>query len=79
MHQSNTIKDGRIVENNFNTFPLLRIDEDPTEINIRFFKSGHWLLGMGHDRATSVQSAIGDAVFQITGNASGSFPSASTT
>ncbi len=67
MHQMNTIKDGRIVENNFNAFPLSRINEDPPEINIRFFKTGHWLLGMGHDRATSVQSAIGDAIFQITG------------
>ena len=67
MHQANTIKDGHIVENNFNAFQLSRIDEDPPEINIRFFKTGHWLLGMGHDRATSVQSAIGDAIFQITG------------
>jgi isoquinoline 1-oxidoreductase beta subunit len=67
MHQASTIKDGHIVENNFNAFKLSRIDEDPPEINIRFFKTGHWLLGMGHDRATSVQSAIGDAVFQITG------------
>ena len=67
MHQANTIRDGRIVENNFNAFPLSRIDENPPEINIRFFKTGHWLLGMGHDRATSVQSAIGDAIFQITG------------
>ena len=67
MHQASTIKDGRIVENNFHTFPLSRIDEDPPEINIRFFPTGHWLLGMGHDRATSVQSAIGDAIFQITG------------
>jgi isoquinoline 1-oxidoreductase beta subunit len=67
MHQACSIKDGRIVENNFNTFPLSRIDEDPPEINIRFFPTGHWLLGMGHDRATSVQSAIGDAIFQITG------------
>ena len=67
MHQANTIDDGHIVENNFNTFPLSRIDEDPPEINIRFFPTGHWLLGMGHDRATSVQSAIGDAIFQITG------------
>ena len=25
------------------------------------------LIGMGHDRATSVQSAIGEAIFQITG------------
>ena len=67
MHQQNTIRDGRVVENNFNTFPVSRIEEDPPEINIRFFKTGHWLLGMGHDRATSVQSAIGDAIFQITG------------
>jgi isoquinoline 1-oxidoreductase beta subunit len=67
MHQSNTVTGGRIVENNFHTFPLSRIDEDPPEINIRFFATGHWLIGMGHDRATSVQSAIGDAIFQITG------------
>src|SRR5437762_8432319 len=67
MHQANTIKDGHIVENNFNAFKLSRIDEDPPEINIRFFKTGHWLIGMGHDRATSVQSAIGHAVLQIPG------------
>jgi isoquinoline 1-oxidoreductase beta subunit len=67
MHQASTIGDGRIVENNFDRFPLSRIDEDPPEINIRFFETRHWLLGMGHDRATSVQSGIGDAIFQITG------------
>jgi isoquinoline 1-oxidoreductase beta subunit len=67
MHQACTVEDGRIVENNFHTFPLSRIDEDPPEINIRFFPTAHWLIGMGHDRGTSVQSAIGDAVFQVTG------------
>jgi len=67
MHQACTIENGRIVENNFDRFSLSRIDENPPEINIRFFETGHWLLGMGHDRATSVQSAIGDAIFQITG------------
>jgi isoquinoline 1-oxidoreductase beta subunit len=67
MHQASTIADGRIVENNFNRFPISRIGEDPPIINIRFFPTAHWLLGMGHDRATSVQSAIGDAIFQITG------------
>ncbi len=67
MHQATTIADGHVVENNFNKFPLSRINEDPPEINIRFFATGHWLIGMGHDRATSVQSAIGDAIFQITG------------
>ena len=67
MHQAITIKDGHVVENNFNKFRISHIDEAPPEINIRFFKTGHWLLGMGHDRFTSVQSAIGDAIFQITG------------
>ena len=67
VHQATTIADGHVVENNFNRFPLSRLAEDPPEVNIRFFPTGHWLIGMGHDRATSVQSAIGDAIFQITG------------
>jgi isoquinoline 1-oxidoreductase beta subunit len=67
MHQACNIDAGRIVENNFHRFTLSRIDEDPPEINIRFFPTAHWLIGMGHDRATSVQSAIGEALFQITG------------
>src|SRR5262247_2651753 len=67
MLQATTIADGHIVENNYNKFPLSRMADDPPEINIRFFPTGHWLMGMGHDRATSIQSAIGDAIFQITG------------
>ncbi len=67
MYQECNVAEGRIVENNFDQFTLSRIRENPPQINIRFFKSGHWLDGMGHDRATSVQSAIADAVFQITG------------
>ena len=60
MYQECNVTDGRIVENNFDTFPLSRINEDPPEINISFFKTGHWLDGMGHDRGLSIQSAIAD-------------------
>jgi isoquinoline 1-oxidoreductase beta subunit len=67
MHQACNIANGAIVENNFDTFSLSRIDEDPPEINIQFFPTAHWLVGMGHDRGTSVQAAISDAIFQITG------------
>jgi isoquinoline 1-oxidoreductase beta subunit len=67
MHQACNIDNGAIVENNFDTFPLSRIDEDPPEIHIRFFPTQHWLVGMGHDRGTSVQAAIAEAIFQITG------------
>jgi isoquinoline 1-oxidoreductase beta subunit len=67
MLQACNVVEGRIAENNFDRFPLSRINENPPEINITFFKTGHWLRGMGHDRATSVQSGIADAIFQITG------------
>ena len=67
MLQKNTVADGRIVENNYDRFPVARIHESPPEINIQFFETNHWLKGLGHDRVTSVQSAIGDAIFQITG------------
>ena len=66
IYQECNVKDGRIVENNFDAFPLSRMSENPPEINIRFFKSGHWLDGMGHDRGPAIQSAIADCVFQIT-------------
>ena len=58
MHQQSNVTEGRIAENNFDTFLLSRINEDPPAINITFFKTGHWLHGMGHDRGTSVQSGI---------------------
>jgi isoquinoline 1-oxidoreductase beta subunit len=67
MLQECTVSEGRIAENNFDKFPLSRINVNPPEINISFFKTGHWLRGMGHDRATSLQSGLAEAVFQITG------------
>jgi isoquinoline 1-oxidoreductase beta subunit len=66
MYQECNVTEGRIAENNFDTFLLSRIKEDAPEININFFKTGHWLDGMAHDRGTSIQSGIADAVFQIT-------------
>jgi isoquinoline 1-oxidoreductase beta subunit len=67
MHQACNIENGAIAETNFDAFPLSRIDEDPPVINIQFFPTAHWLVGMGHDRGTSVQSGIADAIHQITG------------
>jgi len=66
MNQEVNVQDGRMVENNFDSFPLSRMKDNPPEINIKFFKSGHWLDGMGHDRGTAIQSCVTDAVFQIT-------------
>ena len=67
MHQACNIENGAIAENNFNRFSMSRIDEDPLQINIQFFPTAHWLVGMGHDRGTSVQAALANAIHQITG------------
>lgn len=67
LYQECTVEEGRITQGNFDEFVLSRIREAPPEINIRFFKTGHWMNGMGHDRGVSIQSAIGDAIYQITG------------
>jgi isoquinoline 1-oxidoreductase beta subunit len=67
MHQACNIESGAIVENNFHSVPLSRSDEDPPGVSCEVLPAAHWLVGMGHDRGTSVQAAIADAVFQITG------------
>lgn len=67
MYQECTVAEGRIAQSNFDTFLLSRLKEDPPQINIAFFKTGHWLDGMGHDRGTSIPPGIAEAVFQITG------------
>ena len=67
MLQESNVSEGRISETNFDSFPLSRMKDDPPEINISFFKTNHWLRGMGHDRGTSLQSGIAEAIFQITG------------
>jgi isoquinoline 1-oxidoreductase beta subunit len=79
MYQECNVETGRIVENNFDRFPLSRMKENPPEINIAFFKTEHWLRGMGHDRSTTLQSGIADAVFQITGKRYRDLPCATTT
>jgi hypothetical protein len=67
MQQECNVARVALSRNNFDRFPLSRIDENPPENNITFFKTGHWLRGMGHDRPTSIQSGIADVTFQITG------------
>jgi isoquinoline 1-oxidoreductase beta subunit len=67
MLQQCNVVDGHIAENNFDRFFLSRIKDNPPEINIKLFKTKHWLRGMGHDRGTSLQATIADAIFQITG------------
>jgi isoquinoline 1-oxidoreductase subunit beta len=74
MHQENTIKDGRTVEVNLDTFHIPRMNEVPKEINIQFMKSNHWLYGLGEEAIQQVAPAIANAVFTVTGKRLRSLP-----
>jgi isoquinoline 1-oxidoreductase beta subunit len=67
MHQEFTVKDGRMEQNNFHNFPVSRMREYPREVNIRFFKTNHWLEGVGEEAMSQISPAIVNAVFRVTG------------
>ena len=49
MYQATTIKDGRAVERNFDTFQISRMNEYPKEVNIAFMKTDRWIEGVGDE------------------------------
>ena len=74
MHQEFTVKEGRMQQNNFHNFPVSRMNEYPREVNIRFFKTNHWLDGVGEEAISPIPPAIVNAVFRITGKRVRSLP-----
>ena len=63
-----------MVECNFDTFPVSRINEYPTEVNIRFMKTDKWIQGAGEEAIPPVAPSIVNAVFQATGKRIRSIP-----
>ena len=74
MYQATTIKDGRAVEVNLDTFPISRMREYPREVNIQFFKTKRWITGVGEETVPQVAPAILNAVFKATGKRFRSIP-----
>jgi isoquinoline 1-oxidoreductase beta subunit len=74
MYQEGTIKDGQVVECNFDQYPVSRMNEYPREVNIQFVKSNHWLYGLGEEAIQQIAPAICNAVFKVTGKRIRSLP-----
>jgi isoquinoline 1-oxidoreductase beta subunit len=74
LHQEVTIRDGRPVEVNFDTFPVSRMNEYPKEINIEFLKTNKWIQGAGEEAIPPIAPAIVNAVSKITGRRIRSIP-----
>ncbi len=67
MYQENSVKDGRCVEHNVDTFPISRMKEYPKEVNVQYFPTKFWVYGAGEEAIPQLPPAIYNAVFTITG------------
>ena len=75
MWQEINVKDGRVVEGNFDEYQVARMADYPPEINIQFLKTNNkWISGVGEEAIPQIAPAIAQAVFKITGKRIRSLP-----
>jgi isoquinoline 1-oxidoreductase beta subunit len=66
LHQQITVKDGAVVETNFDSYPPLRIDEMPVVETIVMPSGGFW-GGVGEPTIAVAAPAVLNAIFRATG------------
>jgi len=66
LHGEITLKNGRIEQSNFDSYPVLRIDEAPV-IEVHVVKSAEPPGGMGETGTSAIVPAIANAIFAATG------------
>ena len=72
--QEITIKDGRAVQGNFDSYQIARMADYPPQINIRFLKTNKWISGVGEEACPQIAPAMAQAIFKITGKRIRSLP-----
>jgi isoquinoline 1-oxidoreductase beta subunit len=72
-HQENTVKDGKMVERNFDTFPSLLMDEMPRIESVLALTHDFW-GGVGEPTIMVAAPAVLNAIFHATGKMPRSMP-----
>ncbi len=68
LHGEITAKDGAIVQGNFDTYPMVRMNESPIEIHVHIADSDAPPGGVGEPGVPPIAPAIVNAYFAATGN-----------
>jgi isoquinoline 1-oxidoreductase beta subunit len=66
LYGENTLKNGRVVQGNFDDYPILRIDETP-QMEVHIVSSGEKPGGIGEPGVPTVAPAVANALFAATG------------
>jgi isoquinoline 1-oxidoreductase beta subunit len=75
MWQGITVKDGRVVEGNYDQYRIARMADYPLEVNIEFLKTNNkWISGVGEEAIPHIAPAVAQAVFKVTGKRIRSLP-----
>jgi len=70
MHGEISFRNGEVVEDNFHTYPLLRIDEAPRQIRVHLLPTAEFdvpLGGIGEPAVPPIAPALCNAIFVATG------------